>query len=128
MEKENRKYRRFCVEQDRVQVSVSDTQKFLTVRDVSRGGIKLEYNPRANGIMESEMIDIIAMNHYRIFVPKMSCETVYDLPTLMQDSSFRGREVRIRGLKFLDLTEEQENGLKQLIDKLIEHYSNTSAS
>jgi hypothetical protein len=124
MEKENRKYRRFCVEQDRVRVSVSDTQKFLTVKDISGGGIKLEYNPQTDGIMGSEMIDIIAMNHYRIFLSKMSCETVYDLPTLMQDSSFRGREVRIRGLKFLDLTEEQENGLKQLI----EHYSNTFGS
>ena len=124
MEKENRKYRRFCVEQGRVRVSISDTQKFLTVKDLSRGGIKLEYNPQTNGKIGSEMIDIIAMNHYRIFLSKMSCETVYDIPTLLHDRSFRGREVRIRGLKFLNLTEEQENVLKQLI----EHYRNTPAS
>jgi c-di-GMP-binding flagellar brake protein YcgR len=117
---ERRNYRRYCVEQDMIQASFSRIQKTFNVKDISSGGMKLEYSPSMENLMESEMIDIIGKNYLRhFFLPKISCEKVYDIPTLMQNKSFKGGEVRIRGLKFLDLTEKQKDGLGLLIKQCL---------
>ena len=124
MERERRYNRRYYVDRDRIQASFPRIQKTFNVKDISSGGMKIEYSPSAKTLMDSEMIDIIAMNYWRhFFLPKIPCKTVYDIPTLMQKKSFKGGEVRIRGLKFLDLTGEQEDGL----DLLIKECLNTSA-
>ena len=66
---------------------------------------------------KSESIDIIAADYNRFYLPKVACETVYDIQTLMEGKSFRGGERRIRGLKFVDLTQEQEDKLDILLKR-----------
>ena len=63
------------------------------------------------------------MDYDRFYLPKIACETVYDISTLMEDRSFLGAEMRIRGLKFVGLTKEQEDGL----DILLKYCFNASA-
>jgi len=120
MRAERRKYRRYCIDRDKVQASFSDSPKTHVVKDVSRGGVKIEYNPLTDGLMESEVIDIIAMHDCRVYLPKISCETVYDILILMQDRSFKGGTMRVRGLKFVHLTKEQEDGLDSLINQCLD--------
>ena len=118
---ERRNYRRYQVDGDRIQASLSRIQKTFNVKDISIGGMKIEYNPLADKLLESEIIDLVGMNNRRyFFLPRISCEKVYDIPTLMQKESFKGGEVRIRGLKFLDLTGEQEDGLDFLFEQCLD--------
>jgi len=120
MKTERRKFKRYCIDTDKVMASFSNTRNTHTVKDISRGGVKIEYNPLTDGLMESEMIDIIAFNGARFYVPKISCETVYDVLTLMQDRSFKGSTMRTRGLKFVNLTKEQEDGLDFIINRCLD--------
>ena len=76
----------------------------------------LEYDPGTHEPFETNKIDIIAMDYDRVYLPKISCQTVYDILTLVQDKSFSGSARRLRGLKFVELTGKQEEALNILID------------
>ena len=122
--RERRRTRRCSIDTDEVQVSVLPGQKNYSVKDISKGGLAIEYSPVADEPFELESVDIIAADYDRFFLPKIACKTVYDIPTLMQGKSFRGGEIRIRGLKFVELTQEQEDELdillKQCFDRSAE--------
>ena len=76
----------------------------------------MEYGPVPNEFLDIGTINITAMNHYRVILSNVDCETVYDIPTLAQNESFSGNLRRLRGLKFTALTTEQLNNLNTLID------------
>ena len=76
----------------------------------------VEYSDASNELVKMETIDIIAMDYDRVYLPKISCETVYDILTLSQDKAFSGGTLRLRGLKFVELTRQQEETLNILID------------
>ena len=57
----------------------------------------------------------MTLHYERFYLSKVACKTVYDIPTLMQGKSFKGGEMRIRGLKFVELTKEQEDKLNILL-------------
>ena len=115
MKPERRTAKRCTIDSDEVQVSVSPSRKTYSVKDISTGGLAIEYSPVADEPFESKSVDIIAMNYGRFYLPNITCKTVYDIPTLMQGRSFRGGEIRIRGLKFVELTQEQEDELDILL-------------
>jgi hypothetical protein len=73
---------------------------------------------------ESETIDIITVDYDRFYLSNIACKTVYDIATLMKGQLFSGGEKRIRGLKFVELTKEQEDRL----DHLLELYFDRSAT
>ena len=108
---------RSAIDTDEVQFSVSASRKTYSVKDISKGGLAIEYSPVVDEPFESESIDIVAMDYDRFYLPKIACETVYDIPTLIQDRSFRGGERRIRGLKFVELNIEQEDDLDILLKR-----------
>ena len=108
---------RCAIDSDEVQFSVSTNRKTYSVKDISKGGLAFEYSPEAGESFESESIDIVEMDYDRFYLPKIACETVYDIPTLIQGRSFRGGERRIRGLKFVDLNKEQEDELDILLKR-----------
>ena len=83
----------------------------------------VEYSPEANEPAEMETIDIIAMDYDRVYLQKVSCETVYDTLTLMEGRAFSGSALRIRGLKFVELTREHEDALSLLIFRCLKSAS-----
>ena len=117
MTKELRRSMRAAIDSDGVQVSVSASRKTYSVKDISKGGLAIVYSPAADEPFESESVDIIAMDYDRFYLPKITCKTVYDISTLMEGGSFKGGVRRIRGLKFVELTKEQEDELDILLKR-----------
>ena len=115
MTPESRGSMRCAIDSDEVQFSVSTSRKTYSIKDISKGGLAIEYSPEADEPFES--VNIIAMDYDRFYLPKIACETVYDIPTLIQGRSFRGGERRIRGLKFVELKKEQEDELDILLKR-----------
>lgn len=115
MTPERRRFGRCVIDSDEVQVSVLPSRKTYSVKDISKGGLAIEYNPEADKPYESESVDIISIDCDRFYLQKIACETVYDIPILMQGRSFRGGERRICGLKFVELTKKQEDELDILL-------------
>jgi hypothetical protein len=115
VKQEQRGSERCTIGSDEVQVSVSTSPKIYSVNNISKGGLAIEYNPLADEPFETKSIDIIAVGYGRIYMKKIASETVYDHQTLMHNNSFSGGVRRIRGLKFVELTEEQEDKLETLL-------------
>ena len=112
---ERRRHRRFAIDLEKVQASIVTNLETYSVKDISKGGLAIEYIPGPFQAFESKAIVIISMNFDKFIVPKMPCKTVYDIPTLMEGKSFRGGETRLCGLKFVNLTKEQEHELDSLL-------------
>jgi hypothetical protein len=117
MTPERRRSKRCTIDSDEVHVSALPNQRIYSVKDISKGGLAIEYSPVRGEPLKSESVDIIAADYNRFYLPKVACKTVYDIPTLMQGKSFRGGERRIRGLKFIELTKEQEDDLDVLLKR-----------
>ena len=101
-------------------VSVSSGRESYSIKDISKGGLAIEYNPEAGEPFQSESVGIIAVIYDRFYLPKIKCKTVYDISTLLEGNSFNGRLVRIRGFKFVELTKEQEDKLDILLKRCFE--------
>jgi len=114
---DRRKDRRYPIDSDKIQVSVLLSQKTHSIKDISAGGLAIEYSPVTDEPLESETIDIIVTDRNRLCLPKIVCKTVYDIPTVMQGRSFSGGLMRIRGLKFIAFTKEQEEKLDILLNR-----------
>jgi hypothetical protein len=104
------------------------SQKTYFTKDIGAGGLAIEYSPVTDEPLESESIDIIAIDCDRFCLPKIVCKTVYDIPTVMQGRSFSGGVMRIRGLNFVELTKDQENELEILLRRCFDHSSNNNSS
>ena len=117
MTQDRRRDLRYTIDSDKIQVSVLLSQKTHCIKDIGAGGLAIEYNPVTDEPLESETIDIIATDCDRSCLPKIVCKTVYDIPTIMQGRSFSGGVMRIRGLKFVELTKEQEEKLDSLLKR-----------
>ena len=120
MTQDRRRDRRYTIDSDKIQVAVLLSQKTHCIKDISAGGLAIEYNPVTDEPLESETIDIIATDCDRSCLPKIVCKTVYDIPTVMLGRSFSGGTMRIRGLKFIGLTKEQEDKLETLLKSCFE--------
>ena len=108
---------------EEIQIAIHSRRELYPVKDISTGGLAIEYSPGTDGPFESEAIDIITINQDQIFLSKIACKTVYDISTLMYGKSFKGGAMRIRGLQFIELTKEQEDKL----DILVKHCFDRSA-
>ena len=128
MTQDRRRDRRYTIDSDKIQVSVLLSQKTHGIKDISAGGLAIEYNPVTDEPLESETTDIIAIDCDRFCLPKIVCKTVYDIPTLVQGRSFSGGVMRIRGLKFIALTKEQEEKLDILFRRCFDHSVNNNSS
>ena len=123
MEPDRRSDRRCNIDSDEIQVSVLSSLssgKTHSVKDISKGGLAIEYSPAEDKLSQSELVDIIAVDFDRFYLTKIACKTVYDIATLMHGRSFTGGEMRIRGLKFVELTKEQDEKLDNLLKRCFE--------
>ena len=102
---------------EEIQAAIHPSRKAFPIKDISRGGLAIEYSRTTDEPFESEAIDIIAIDYDRFYLPKIACKTVYDISTLMEGRSFTGDAMRIRGFKFVELTKEQEDKLDILLKR-----------
>lgn len=90
-------------------------RKAMGIRDIGMGGAMIEYRPDDGQPLITEEIDIVATGEAPVYLRTMRCETVYDILTLAEDQAFSGTTLRLRGLKFMDMTERQKRELGALI-------------
>ena len=102
---------------EEIQIAIHSRRELYPVKDISTGGLAIEYSPGTDGPFESEAIDISAADYDRFYLPNIACKTVYDISTLMEGRSFRGAAMRICGLKFVELTKAQEDELDILLKR-----------
>ena len=113
---ERRSTNRFRGHLDQIQVSIHPSQKLYPVKNISKAGLAIEYSPVADQPFELKAIDVITIDYDRFYLANIACKTVYDIATLMEGQLFSGGERRICGLKFVELTKEQEDRLDHLLE------------
>ena len=65
MTQDRRRDQRYTVDFDKIQVSVLLSQKTHCIKDIGAGGLAIEYSPVTDEPLESETIDIIAIDRDR---------------------------------------------------------------
>lgn len=115
MESERRASKRHAVSLDEIEALVLPGKEVCRVRTISTGGVAIEYTPAFGKLLKSESIHLLTQSGCRCSLQNLQCRTVYDIPTLMEGRSFRGRKRRIRGLNFVALTKSQKTELDQLL-------------
>ncbi len=87
------------------------------LKDISEGGLSYQYTPIDGGGAGSEVIDILDKDPDRFFLAGLACKRVYEITELAADRTFTGAEIRLRGLEYVGLTDEQERKLEFLLKK-----------
>jgi hypothetical protein len=105
------------IQADEIQIVLHPSQKLFSIYDISKGGLAFEYSPIKDETPESVTVDILATDYDQPYLSKIACKTVYDIFTLMHGRSFKGGAMRIRGLKFIELTKEQKEKLYSLLKR-----------
>lgn len=113
---DRRSSKRYQIKADEIQVVIHPDQRSCSIKDISTGGLAIEYSPLKDETFKSESVDIIAIGFDKLNLPKIACKTVYDIATLMEGRSFLGGERRIRGLKFVELNQGQVDKLDILLN------------
>ncbi len=114
---ERRRDRRCAIDSGEAHVVVLSGRRSFPVKDVSKGGLSIEYSPVADEPFETESVEIIEGDCHGISLSKIACQTVYDIETLIHDRSFKGSAMRMRGLQFVELTKEKEDELVILMKR-----------
>jgi hypothetical protein len=118
MSAEQRRFKRYTVKSDGLDVVSRDLNVVGKLKNINRGGLAYQYAPVNGTKPDSEMIDILGKGPDRFHVSGISCKAVYDISELAADQTFTGAEIRLRGLEFTGLTEEQN----EMLDFLLEQY------
>ena len=53
-----------------------------------------------------------------LIMEDVPCMTIYDIATLAQNETFKGSKMRLCGLKYIALTDQQQEKLHQLLDSI----------
>lgn len=115
---DRRKTHRYPVPEGILFVSSQGSENLLAVKNVSIDGLQFVYFPNTCETPECRQIDIMKHSDIYFCVAGVCCRIVYDIPSLSEDLSFSGIRTRVAGVKFTELTKEQQKKLSSLIDAL----------
>lgn len=116
MTAERRQYPRYITPEAEFQVFSHGAKILGKLVNISRAGLAFRFSPRQGARPECKIIDITASGPEPYHIPGIACRRVYDVSVLAEDESFSGTRTRLRGVQFIDLTDEQIQKLKDLID------------
>jgi len=116
---EQRRFTRYVVREDGLDVLSRDLKVVGKLKNISRGGLAYQYTPVNGTQVDCEMIDILGKAPERFSLLSLSCRTVYDIATLNEHRTFTGTATRLRGVQFKGLTEEQGERLAFLLENYV---------
>ena len=116
MTAERRRYTRFYVEQGDFQIFSQESGIIGKLRNIGLGGAAYQYTPLSDQGAKATRIDITAPAPNRFHIPGIDCRTVYDITELTADQKFSGGETRLRGVRFIHLSEDQEDKRNILLE------------
>lgn len=112
---ERRQNIRYAVTDGDLVVTDVDSDKVAIARDISAGGMQIQYMPERGGAAQWRLLSFLAGNYNRMVMSDIRCRVVYDIPALMENGTFSGLNVRLSGLAFTHLTVMQKALLHQLL-------------
>jgi hypothetical protein len=116
---EQRRFTRYVVKEDGLEVLSRDLKVVGKLKNISRGGVAYQYTPANGTKADFEKIDILGKVPDRFSLVGLDCRTVYDIAMLNEDRTFTGSVSRLRGLQFKGLNEEQEERLAFLLENYV---------
>ena len=118
MEIERRRFKRYVVAENGYEVFSREIKLNGKLKDISEGGLSYQYTPIIGGGSTSEAIDVLDKGLDSFCLTGLNCERIYDITDLATNRSFKGTEIRLRGLEYVILSEEQKQKLESLLDKM----------
>ncbi len=115
MKDERREFTRYKIQEDEIQVLCHDLKIDGMLKDISKGGLAFQYTTIAGEKPDTDSINIVAKSMDQFYLFDIACQIIYDMPTLEEGQSFTGSERKQRGVKFVGLTENQQNKLELLL-------------
>jgi hypothetical protein len=112
---EQRRFKRHVVQENGFEVLSREFKINGKLRDISEGGLSYQYTPFDRAGSESEVVDILGTGPDRFLLPGLDCKRAYDITELATGHTFSGTEIRLRGLEYTGLTEEQKQKLAVLM-------------
>ena len=90
------------------------------ISNISTQGVSVEYAEGAWQPQAGQEVGVkLAIDlQCPLMVEDASCVTIYDIPTLAHDETFRGSRMRLCGLKYSNLSDVQRNQLRRLLDSI----------
>jgi hypothetical protein len=85
--------------------------------NIGNGGLAFQFAPGRAETGECRAIDILGPESDRLRVAGLACRKIYEISALAEDQTFTGAEIRICGLQFIGLTDEQSRKLTRLIGR-----------
>ena len=114
---ERRQHPRYRISEGDFEVFSRDTNITGKLNNISMGGLAFQYSPVEARRAESETVDIMAKSADPFFLPAVACKTRYDISVLAEAQNFTGAAVRLTGVQFFQLDEEQMQKLALFIKK-----------
>jgi hypothetical protein len=116
---EQRRFQRYALKEDGLDVLSRDRKVVGKLKNISRGGVAYQYTHVNGAKADSEIIDILGKAPDRFSLLGLDCRTVYDIATLNEGRTFTGSSSRLRGVQFKGLTEEQKERLEFLLENYV---------
>ena len=121
MKSERRSTARYTIQSDEIVAMTEASFQKLRAKDISKGGMALEYTPQENEPLVVESVSIASRDHRIIFLSEINYKIIYDIETLMEGQTYSGGKRRTRGIKFIELSKEQEENLGILMKRCFEN-------
>ena len=116
MRKDKRRYPRHTITNESLFIASLNSGKYASVRNISLTGLALEHFAGAGDSTDWTSIDIFMSGRDLLYLPKVKCRVIYDIAELSENSTFRGSAIRVCGLKFHSLRDEQGKKLVKLLN------------
>jgi hypothetical protein len=114
---ENRKFPRFSPPDQSYAAQSPDLSNLGTIKDISEGGLSVEYVLMDPKTEAWDLIDILnPQNNFRL--SNLSCQVIWDRPVNEAGSAVIGLRSRLCGLRLKDLTIDQHTRLKYFLSDL----------
>ncbi len=102
---------------DALYISVNNCKMPWEVMDISKGGLSFQYSPAPGAEIESGLISILSSDYNDRDVTNIPCSLIYDHLVVSESRMLNSKEIRRRGLEFIELSEIQTESLDLLLDK-----------
>lgn len=118
MNVERRKFDRHPTSDQRFFVFNHESTEMAEIKNIGKGGLKFEYFPVDQQKTPWKLIDIFSKASRHTYILGIPCSLVYDIITLEEDYTFNGSPVRIAGLEFGPLDNNQKKKIDTLLDMI----------
>ena len=112
---ERRREQRVAITDDEIVVMGRYSNSVGVIKDISMGGMRFEYFSDKPVDGQWKLIDILANRQDHVLLASVPCDIAYDIKGMASNSTFTGLCVRICGVNFNALTEDQTGNLEHLI-------------